>query len=105
MQKVIFELYEAEKLAAPGRATEELTDLWLEMLINFLLAEACVLEAMRLLLAVKADGRRLPHSLTLLDENGHTFATRWLSAYLVGQFTGRPDPSKHDSLLAYISHE
>ena len=100
---MIFEIYEAEKLAAPGRATEELTDIWLENLVEFLLREGCVLEVMRLLMSVQSDGRNLPEELCKQDEQGHTIATSWLGAYLVGQFQNRGNAGKYLVLNILVS--
>lgn len=86
-------------MAAEGRATEEFTDLWLELLIRFLLREQCVLEVMRLLISVHSDERELPEKLCAVDDNGHTFATWWLSGFLVGQFHQRKTPGK---VLLYL---
>ena len=92
VQKVVFELQEAAKLSAEGHVLDQLSDQWLEMLVSFLLREKCVLEVVRILFALHSDARQLPEQLCLADENGHTFSTRWLGSFLVGQFASRSDP-------------
>ena len=85
LQRVIFELREMERLSAPGRVTEHLSNVWLGRVVEFLLGQKCILEVARLLYILKQDGRSLPADVYFLDDQGQSFHTRWLPTFFAGQ--------------------
>ena len=89
LQLVLFHLREMEKLAAPGRALELISDEWVVRLLTFLLRQKCVIEVARLLYVLLCDDRGLPPEAGLLDGDGLSLHTRWLSAFYAGQHYGR----------------
>ena len=86
---MLFHLREMEKLAAPGRALELISDEWVVRLLTFLLRQKCVIEVARLLYVLRCDDRGLPPQAGLLDSDGLSLHTRWLSAFYAGQHFGR----------------